>query len=110
MTEVEQIGLLGPAEFDAHIRPRHNPVVIRDIACDWPLGCSRRIRLFIEEFPAGVFIGAMPKALWSLLRYLRLRPPGWGLGGRGKYAYRFKGETIWSNTDMEQMIEHHADG
>jgi len=34
---VEEIGLLGPAEFDADVRPRHEPVVIRGAARDWPL-------------------------------------------------------------------------
>ena len=37
MTEVEEIGPLGPAEFDADVRPRHRPVVIRGAASRWPL-------------------------------------------------------------------------
>ncbi|HEU4650575.1 MAG TPA: cupin-like domain-containing protein [Croceibacterium sp.] len=37
MTQVEEIGPLGPTEFDADVRPRHCPVVIRGAARDWPL-------------------------------------------------------------------------
>jgi hypothetical protein len=37
LTEVEEIGPLGPAEFDADVRPRHRPVVIRGAAGQWPL-------------------------------------------------------------------------
>jgi hypothetical protein len=37
LTEVEEIGPLGAAEFDADVRPRHRPVVIRGAASRWPL-------------------------------------------------------------------------
>jgi len=37
LTEVEEIGPLGAAEFDAEVRPRHRPVVIRGLAAGWPL-------------------------------------------------------------------------
>lgn len=37
MTAVEEIGRLDAAKFDADIRPRHKPVVIRGAAADWPL-------------------------------------------------------------------------
>jgi hypothetical protein len=37
LTQIEEIGPLGAAEFDADVRPRHRPVVIRGIAAGWPL-------------------------------------------------------------------------
>src|SRR5690348_3603865 len=37
LSEVEEIGPLTAAEFDAEVRPRHRPVVIRGAARQWPL-------------------------------------------------------------------------
>jgi hypothetical protein len=37
LRDVEEIGLLNAAEFDADVRPRHRPVVIRGAAAEWPL-------------------------------------------------------------------------
>lgn len=37
MTAIEEIGPLEAAEFDAEVRPRHRPVVIRGAAAGWPL-------------------------------------------------------------------------
>ena len=43
MSEVEEIGPLGPAEFDAEVRPRHRPVVIRGLVADWPIVKAARV-------------------------------------------------------------------
>ena len=42
MTAIEEIEPLGTAEFDAEIRPRHRPIVIRGAAADWPLVSAAR--------------------------------------------------------------------
>ena len=42
MTEVEEIEPLGGAEFDANVRPRHRPVVVRGAAAAWPLVAAGR--------------------------------------------------------------------
>ena len=42
MTAIEEIEPLGSAEFDAEIRPRHRPIVIRGAATDWPIVSAAR--------------------------------------------------------------------
>ena len=98
MTEVEQIGLLGPAEFDAHIRPRHNPVVIRDIACDWPLVAAGRQSAeaalgYLRSLDAGVPTDVM------------IAPPG----ERGRFFYRpdMRGFNFRKDrATLSQLAEH----
>jgi hypothetical protein len=77
LTLIDEIEPLGAAEFDADVRARHRPVVIRDAAADWPLVAAGR-------HSVEAAIGYLKSLDTGAPTEVMIAPPG----ERGRFFYR----------------------
>ena len=98
MQDIEEIAPLTAAEFDAEVRPRHRPVVIRGAAGTWPLvDAARRSRVEALDYLKSLDKGAPAEVM--------VAPPG----ERGRFFYRpdMRGFNFHKDrATLSQLAEH----